>query len=451
MKSQHKVLLVISGSIAAIKSLDVIRLLKKKKVDVTCVLTGGGAHFVTPMACAALSGNQVYTDLFDLKNESEMGHIRLSREHDLVVVVPASANIMAKMVAGLADDLASTLLLATNKPVVMAPAMNVCMWNNNATQRNVAQLKEDGIKFIGPEVGDLACGEEGEGRMSDSEAIVSEIMSSLHEGNNIKNKECDSNLTSSLPLAGRRAIVTSGPTQEMLDPVRYISNFSSGKQGYAIASSLAKLGADVTLISGSVNLDPPENVKLVQVVTAQEMLEACLHEVGRESEINKELASGNVDIAICAAAVADWSPKNFSGNKIKKSSDSSSISILFKENVDVLQSLSEADISRPKLVIGFAAETQNICENAVLKLKRKGCDWIVANDVSGGNVFNSDYNTVHVFDKNGQESWPEMTKADVANRLAQRVVGYFSSNENKILGGCLEDDAKKGTNISKAN
>lgn len=405
MKSERSVLLVVTGSIAAVKSLELIRLLKDRGVNVTCVLTKNAEQFITPMSCAALSGNKVYTELFSLTDEVEMGHIKLSRENDLIVVAPASANMLAKMAHGFADDLASTILLATDKPVMVAPAMNVKMWEHKATQRNVSQLKSDGIAFVGPNKGDLACGEEGFGRMAEPEEIAAEIQKFLLNNGDRRSK--------SGLLSGFTALVTSGPTIEAIDPVRYITNRSSGKQGHAVANALAKLGADVTLIAGPTNLADPKNVKTIHVESAREMLDAC----------EKALP---VDIAVCAAAVADWGVPEISRQKIKKSGKNEALTFTFAENPDILVSLSKSRADRPKLVIGFAAETEHVIENARVKLEQKGCDWIVANDVSDNKVFESDENTVHVISKNTQENWPKQTKNEVAGKLAEKIAEHFN-------------------------
>lgn len=411
-KEANKVLLIITGSIAAVKCPDLISQLKDKGIDVTCVLTKGGEGFITPLSLASLSGNKVYKELFSLTDETDMGHIALSRKNDLIVVAPASANILAKMTYGLADDLASTLLLATDKPVLAVPAMNVKMWQHPATKRNVKQLKEDGIAFVGPNKGDLACGEEGFGRMAEPSEIVVEIEKFLIGKGNRRDEN--------KPLSGYSALVTSGPTIEAIDPVRYITNRSSGKQGNAVAASLAKLGADVTLITGPTNRPAPKGVNVVSVESAKEMLLAA------EKAIP-------VDIAICAAAVADWGVAQVAKQKIKKTGNRQDFTLTFAENPDILVALSKNTKNRPKLVIGFAAETELVIENARVKLEQKGCDWIVANDVSDGKVFESDENMVHIITATNQEDWPKLTKEQVAEKLASKIAEYFNSSSTLKL------------------
>lgn len=387
--SDKRVLLIIGGGIAAYKSLELIRLLAKAGVTARAIVTKAGAEFVTPLSVGALSGDKVYTDLFDLTAESEMGHIELSRSADLVVVAPATADLMAKAANGLANDLASTALLATDKPVLMAPAMNVRMWLNAATQRNLARLQADGVHFVGPDEGDMACGEFGPGRMAEPEAIKNAILALLSAG----------------PLKGKKALVTAGPTIESIDPVRFLSNRSSGKQGYAIASALAQLGAEVTLISGPTNLTPPPGVRLKRVETALEMLGACD-------------ASLPVDVAVMVAAVADWRPTQCADEKIKK--DQAGAAIALQENPDILATLSRPGKKRPRLMIGFAAETENVEEHARAKIAKKGCDWIVANDVSG-DVMGGDDNEVLLITREGAQAWPRMAKEAVARKLAAEV------------------------------
>ncbi|MCF6292584.1 MAG: bifunctional phosphopantothenoylcysteine decarboxylase/phosphopantothenate--cysteine ligase CoaBC [Robiginitomaculum sp.] len=361
----RKVLLIISGGISAYKSLSLIRLLRKSEITVRVILTKAGKEFVTPLSVSALCGGKVYCDLFDLDDEAEMGHIELSRSADLLVVAPATADLMAKMANGLANDLASTCLLATDKPVLLAPAMNVRMWENAANQRNIQTLINDGSSLVGPNEGDMACGEFGLGRMAEPEEILAAIKASFSSG-------C---------LAGKTALVTAGPTYEPIDPVRYLANRSSGKQGYAIAKSLADLGAEVTLVSGPVNITPPSEVHLLQVETAQEMLVAA----------QKSLP---VDIAIFTAAVADWRIDKPNDQKIKKQIGEPIPEMEFIENPDILAIISALPkATRPKLVIGFAAETENLLENAANKLSTKNCDWIIANDISG-DVMGGDHNQV---------------------------------------------------------
>src|SRR5687768_16536185 len=352
--SEKRVLLIVGGGVAAYKALELTRLLRKAGIGVRPILTQAGAEFVTPLSLAALAEDKVYSQLFSLTDEAEMGHIELSRSADLVVVAPATADLMAKAANGLANDLASTALLATDKPVLMAPAMNVRMWEHPATRRNLAQLQADGVLFVGPDEGAMACGEFGPGRMAEPVAIFDAIMTALSGA-------------AARPLAGKRAVITAGPTAEPIDPVRLITNRSSGKQGYAIASALAALGADVTLVSGPTALAAPAGVRRVEVETACEMLAACE-------------AALPADIAVCVAAVADWRPESLNGRKIKKGADGPP-ALSLVENPDILATLSRSN-RRPQLVVGFAAETHDVEANAAAKLERKGCDWIVANDVS---------------------------------------------------------------------
>ena len=394
-----RILLVISGGIAAYKCLDLIRRLRERGGAVRCVLTKGGAEFVTPLSLAALSEDKVYGDLFSLTDESEMGHIRLSREADLVVVAPASADILAKMAHGQADDLATTLLLATDKDVMAAPAMNVRMWTHAATQANLATLTDRGVRMIGPNEGDMACGEYGPGRMAEPMEILEAI---------------EGYFASEAPLAGRRALVTSGPTVERIDPVRYIANRSSGKQGHAIAAALAGLGADTTLVSGPTALADPAGVRVVPVESAREMLAACE-------------AALPADVAVCAAAVSDWRPVSAADQKMKKNG-SGAPDLSLTENPDILMTLSQAGNARPALVVGFAAETENVIDNARAKQKKKGCDWILANDVSPDTgTFGGDANTIHLIGTDLHEAWPRMSKADVAARLARRIADHLNT------------------------
>jgi phosphopantothenoylcysteine decarboxylase / phosphopantothenate---cysteine ligase len=385
-----RILLIVGGDIAAYKACELIRLLRGAGMSVRCVLTEGGAQFVTPMTLAALSEQPVHTSLWDLKDEAEMGHIRLSREADLVVIAPATADLMARMAAGIADDLATTLLLATDKPVLAAPAMNVRMWQHPATRRNVAQLRVDGVTVLEPDEGPMACGEFGPGRLPEPEAILAAIQAKLRSG----------------PLAGKHVLVTAGPTHEPIDPVRYIANRSSGRQGFAIAAALARQGARVTLVSGPVQLPTPPGVQRIDVETAREMATA----------VDAALPA---DAAVLVAAVADWRVEP-SGAKIKKQADGPP-ALTLQENPDILAGLSR-DPRRPRLVVGFAAETENVVANAQAKLARKGCDWIVANDVSGDVMGGTD-NTVHLVTAQSVESWDRSSKEAVAERLAQRIVG----------------------------
>src|SRR6201986_4767829 len=390
------VLLIIGGGIAAYKSLELVRALKKRGISSRAVLTGAGAHFVTPLSVASLTGEKVYQDLFSLTDESEMGHIELSRAADLVVVAPATGDLMAKVANALANDLASTALLATDKRVLMAPAMNVRMWNSPATQRNLATLKKDGVLFVGPNDGEMACGEFGPGRMAEPEAIADAIEAALAQ-------------SAPGPLAGLKALVTAGPTQEPLDPVRFIANRSSGKQGYAIADALARAGAQTLLVSGPVELAPPPGVKLMRVTTAREMLAACE-------------AALPADVAVLAAAVADWRPQIAANSKIKKADAADAIRLV--ENPDILATLAK-HARRPRLLIGFAAETDHVVENAIAKRARKGADWMIANDVSanpnGESVMGGEHNRVHLVSASGVEDWPEMSKSEVGTRLAARI------------------------------
>ena len=393
-----RILLIISGGIAAYKSLDLIRRLRERGAAVRCVLTESATQFVTPLSVSALSEDRVYGDLFSLTDEAEMGHIQLSRDADLLVVVPATTNIMAKMAQGIGDDLATTVLLATDKEVLVAPSMNVRMWEHAATQANIATLKSRGIRFAGPTEGAMACGEFGEGRMAEPLEIVAEI---------------ETYFATSAPLAGRRAIVTSGPTLEAIDPVRYIANRSSGKQGHAIAAALAGMGAETVLVTGPTNEAAPAGVDVRQIESAQEMYDACMGALP-------------ADIAVCAAAVADWRPALQGDSKIKKAQGTAPPSIEMVENPDILRALSAAGNQRPALVVGFAAETDNLIDNATAKLARKECDWIIANDVSPETgTFGGDTNTVHLITATGAEDWPEMQKSDVADRLAERIAGHF--------------------------
>ncbi|SEQ64369.1 phosphopantothenoylcysteine decarboxylase / phosphopantothenate--cysteine ligase [Faunimonas pinastri] len=408
-----RLLLVIGGGIAAYKVLDLIRRLRERGASVRPVMTAAAKEFVTPLAVSALSNESVHSDLFDLDRENEIGHIRLSREADLVVVAPATANLLAKMANGLADDLASAVLLATDKPVLVAPAMNPFMWANPATARNVERLRADGVHFIGPEAGEMAeRNEAGVGRLAEPMSILAGIEALLGPSGPLTG-----------PLAGRRAIVTSGPTHEPIDPVRYIANRSSGKQGHAIAAALARAGAEVTLVSGPVTIAPPAGVTVVPVETAREMLAAVE-------------AALPADLAVMAAAVADWRVAAEGAEKIKKAPGSEPAPLHLVENPDILATVSRHP-KRPSLVVGFAAETQNLLSNAAAKLARKGCDWIVANDVSPGTgIMGGDRNRVHLVSAAGVEDWPEMSKDEVAARLVQRIAGSFSGS---LGGGTAED------------
>lgn len=393
MLADKHILLIIGGGIAAFKALDLIRRLRERGAKVTPVLTKAGSEFVTPLSVSALAGEKLYQDLFDLTSEAEMGHIELSRAADLIVVAPATADLLAKMTAGLANDLASTLLLATDKRVLVAPSMNVRMWDHAATQRNLAQLADDGILFVGPGEGDMACGEYGPGRLAEPLEIIAAIDAALADG----------------PLKGKHVLITSGPTHEPIDPVRYIANRSSGAQGTAIARALAALGADVTFVTGPADVPPPMGVRVIRVQTAAEMLNAVQD-------------APAADAAIFAAAVADWYVANAGESKIKK--DVNGFPTLeFAENPDILATVSKMTSGRPKLVIGFAAETDNVIANATAKRKRKGCDWILANDVSPSTgIMGGSQNDVTLIMENGSEDWPRMSKDAVAVKLAAKLV-----------------------------
>jgi phosphopantothenoylcysteine decarboxylase/phosphopantothenate--cysteine ligase len=407
MLANRRVLLVITGGIAAFKSLDLIRRLRERGASVTAVLTQGGAQFVTPLSVSALTGEKVYGELFSLTDEAEMGHIQLSRAADLVVVAPCSADMMAKMRAGLADDLASTVLLATDKDVLIAPAMNVRMWEHPATRDNLATLQARGVRTVGPNAGDMACGEYGSGRMAEPLEIVAAI-EDYFAGHPLGR--------GGSRLAGRRAIVTSGPTREPIDPVRYISNHSSGKQGHAIAAALARSGADTVLVSGPTAEPDPPGLKVVHVETAEQMLAACREALP-------------ADIAVCAAAVADWRIANPANSKVKKDAGSGPPTLEFSENPDILATLSATGERRPALVVGFAAETDDVVGYARAKLARKGCDWLLANDVSPETgTFGGDANTIHLVTAGGVEDWPRMSKTEVAARLAERIGDHFAGD-----------------------
>ena len=398
MLAGKRILLIICGGIAAYKTLDLIRRLRADGASVSPVMTAAAAEFVTPLSVSALAGEAVHSTLFDLTAEAQMGHIQLSRIADLVVVAPATADMMAKMAGGHADDLASTLLMATDTPVLLAPAMNVRMWHHPATQRNLAQLQADGIALVGPDSGDMACGEYGPGRMAEPADIHAAIRRHLAAG----------------PLAGRRIIVTSGPTQEPIDPVRYISNRSSGAQGTAIAQALQALGAHVVFVTGPADVAPPQGVELQQIETAQEMLQAVT-------------AALPADAVVCAAAVADWRVANAPESKMKKQQGHLPV-LEFAENPDILATISAPGPQRPALVVGFAAETDDVLANAQAKRARKGCDWIVANDVSPATgTFGGAENTVHLVSETGVEDWPKMAKTAVAQRLAQRIADRLTS------------------------
>jgi len=396
-----KILLIVSGGIAAYRSLDLIREIKRRGDDVTCVLTKSATKFVQPLSFASLSQNKVYTDLFDIENESKIGHIKLSRDADLIVLAPATANILAKMVHGISDSLATSILLANNKPLLIAPSMNVKMWNNPATIENIKSLKKNGHIFVGPDDGEMACGEVGSGKMSKVEEIYKEI----------------NYLINSAPLKGKKALVTSGPTIEPIDPVRFISNRSSGKQGHAIASLLSKLGAETHLITGPVNIPYPDNVKVTEINTANEMLKACM-------------SSLPVNISIFAAAVSDWKVVNQSSKKIKKSKNKNSdMNILLEQNPDILRTISENNKNRPELVVGFTLETENLIKSARSKMIEKSCDWIIANNHIQNNesVFDNNMNEVSFLTNNHEENWGLISKKNVAEKLCNKIIDYFDN------------------------
>ena len=394
-----RILLIVGGGIAAYKSLELVRRLRERGASVRAILTKGGAEFVTPLSLSVLTEEKAFTDLFDLKDEAEIGHIRLSREADLIVVAPATADLMAKMAHGLASDLATAVLLAADKKALVAPAMNVRMWQHPATRRNIATLRDDGIVFVGPNEGDMACGEYGPGRMAEPAEIVQAIERLLP----VK-------LTG--PLSGRRVLITSGPTHEPLDPVRYLANRSSGKQGHALALAATALGAEVTLVTGPVVLADPEGVHVIKVETARQMLEAVL-------------AALPADIAICAAAVADWRAGEEAPQKLKKIGGETSLTLT--QNPDILASIAKLGPKRPPLVIGFAAETENVLAHAAAKRRAKGADWIVANDVSPGTgVMGRDDTRVHLITAEGAEDWPAMSKQEAARRLLERAAELLS-------------------------
>lgn len=405
MSAQKRVLLIVSGGIAAYKALEVIRHLRETGTAVRTILTRAGAEFVTPLSLQALSEDRVYSDLFSLTDDSEMGHIQLSRDADLLAVVPASADILAKLTAGLADDLATTALLATDKPVLVAPAMNVRMWTHPATQANLATLQARGVTVVPPETGAMACGEFGPGRLAAPETVVAAIGAALGGPG---------------PLAGRRALVTSGPTHEPIDPVRYLANRASGRQGHAIAAALARYGAETTLVTGPVALPDPPGVTTRHVETAQEMQAACA-------------AVAPVDVAVCAAAVADWRPEAAAAQKMKRGGQTGT-TLSLCANPDILAELAAPGPQRPVLVVGFAAETESVLANAREKRRRKGCDWILANDVGPDTgTFGGADNTVYLItgdDPDAAESWPPLAKTEVAARLAARIADHFAAGRN---------------------
>jgi len=419
--SDKRILLIVTGGIAAYKSLELVRLLKRQGIAVRAVMTKSAAEFVTPLSMAVMTEDQVYGHMFDLKEESEIGHIQLSRQADLIVVCPATANILAKMATGIADDLATTILLATDKPVLAVPAMNVRMWNHPATQRNLKQLRADGVHIMAPDEGAMACGEFGRGRLPEPPAVAEQICAMLGQAFNAALTAGRSPTTvpsaapraaqpdfadiNHRPLFGKRVLVTAGPTHEAIDPVRYIANRSSGRQGFAIAAAAADLGAEVTLIAGPVHLETPPGLIRINVETALEM----------QAEVEKALP---VDAAIMVAAVADWRAAQAPDQKIKKDGDAIPALVL-TENPDILASLATHK-HRPKLLIGFAAETEKIVDHAQTKLTKKGCDWIVANDVSG-DVMGGENNAFHIVTKDGVDSWPESPKDVIARKLMEKV------------------------------
>jgi phosphopantothenoylcysteine decarboxylase/phosphopantothenate--cysteine ligase len=395
-----RILLIVAGGIAAYKSLELVRRVKERGASVRAILTKSGAEFVTPLSLSVLCEEKAFTDLFDLKDEAEIGHIRLAREADLIVVAPATADLMGKMAHGLASDLATAVLLAADNTVLVAPAMNVRMWQHLATRRNVARLRDDGIAFVGPNEGEMACGEYGEGRMAEPGEIVEAI----------------ERLLAAKPkgvLTGRRVLITSGPTHEPLDPVRYIANRSSGKQGHALARAAAEAGAEVTLVTGPVGLSDPEGVIVIRVETAREMLDAAL-------------AALPADIAICAAAVADWRAAEEAAQKLKKKGASSEASLRLTQNPDILAAIATPGPKRPRLVIGFAAETENVVSNGTAKRRAKGADWIVANDVAPATgVMGKNETSVHLINAEGVEDWPALTKDETARRLIERAAAML--------------------------
>lgn len=414
MTGETRVLLVVAGGIAAYKALELIRRLREQSIRVRCILTRSGAEFVTPLSLSALTEDKVYGELFSLTDEAEMGHIQLSRDADLMVVAPATADLIAKMANGHADDLASTALLATDKDVLIAPAMNVRMWDHPATQANIATLQERGVTLVGPNEGDMACGEFGFGRMAEPHEIAAAVLAALGRA--------PLSAAGGGPLSGRSALITSGPTHEAIDPVRYIANRSSGKQGHAIARALSGLGARTTLVTGPTQLQDPTGMEVIHIESAQQMLAACENALP-------------ADIAVCAAAVADWRVASQSNQKIKKTSGNGSEAGVPKleltPNPDILASLSQRGNDRPGLVVGFAAETEDVIRQATEKRARKACDWIVANDVSPeSGTFGGTDNTVHVIDAQGVDSWARMDKSDVAQRLADRIADHFKDGLN---------------------
>lgn len=413
MASTKRILLIVGGGIAAYKCLDLIRRLRERGYGVRAIMTRAAHEFVTPLSVGALTNERVFTELFDLDDEREIGHIRLARDADLIIVAPATADLIAKMATGQANDLATAVLLATDKPIVVAPAMNPRMWLHPATRRNVAQIVADGATLVGPGIGEMAeRGEAGPGRLAETTELIAAIEQRLASAGD------GSGTTHGKPLTGRHVLVTSGPTHEPVDPVRYIANRSSGKQGHEIAAAAQRLGARVTLITGPVAIEPPGGVRIVRVITADEMLNA-VH------------AALPADIAVFAAAVADWRMAKLASGKIKKPSSGEPPTIKLAENQDILKSIGQLPLGRPQLVIGFAAETDNLLANAQKKLKSKGADWIVANDVSTvTGVMGGDTNTVHIVSGDGVSSWPRMSKAEVAEKLMHNAATAIAAGPN---------------------
>ncbi len=413
MASTKRIVLIVGGGIAAYKCLDLIRRLRERGYGVRAIMTRAAHEFVTPLSVGALTNERVFTELFDLDDEREIGHIRLARDADLIIVAPATADLIAKMATGQANDLATAVLLATDKPIVVAPAMNPRMWLHPATRRNVAQIVADGATLVGPGIGEMAeRGEAGPGRLAETTELIAAIEQRLASAGD------GSGTTHGKPLTGRHVLVTSGPTHEPVDPVRYIANRSSGKQGHEIAAAAQRLGARVTLITGPVAIEPPGGVRIVRVITADEMLNA-VH------------AALPADIAVFAAAVADWRMAKLASGKIKKPSSGEPPTIKLAENQDILKSIGQLPLGRPQLVIGFAAETDNLLANAQKKLKSKGADWIVANDVSTvTGVMGGDTNTVHIVSGDGVSSWPRMSKAEVAEKLMHNAATAIAAGPN---------------------
>lgn len=411
-KPKGRIVLIIGGGIAAYKSLDLVRHLSRHQFEVDCVMTKSATEFINPLSFASLSGNKVRSSLFEKNDEAEMDHIALSRSADLLLVAPATANLIAKMAQGIADDLATTLLLATNTPIMLAPAMNWRMWSHSATKRNVAQLKQDGVHFIEPDIGEMACGEYGAGRLPDIEYVSQKALNLID-----KNITASSSSDKPKPLSNKKILITAGATREAIDPVRYISNHSSGKQGFAIAQHLADLGGEVFLVKAQADIAPPLNTKNINTTTAKEM----------KTECDNILNNHKIDIAICVAAVCDWGIQAAT-QKIKKE-PGKILQFNFQPNPDILAGISQAHKNRPNLVIGFAAETENLLENAKNKMLRKQCDWIIANDVSQ-NIFGTDFNQAVLIGKNKEIHWQRMSKNELAKNLTLEIIDHFSK---KIL------------------